>query len=589
MATRRVSQSAASSAALAGGGRGPCSPAGWGGSWRCAPRRRLDPFVGSCGRPRTFVDRNAGGHFVDIDNNLDNDLDNNVLNNNVDNNLLNDNNNDHDFDTTENGASPGQCGLGRDNSSADNDGAPAFKASNDDRVANHARSHAGAIDTLGDYIAGPANRAGNDLAATGADNIPDNNSDNNSDNNPATGNHHDNNRCTDNTSADGHHHHSLQSAGRRLQPDQHNDNQHHNDRANRMWRRLCRATGDRRTPHDNTAGNQIRLFRLRPARRVPPREAPRQYAPWESRPDDGHGTNAEQWGVTMERTSHRDRRGRRPARPSTVRAWRRTAIAAVAVLGLCAGSFGAGESASAVLIPIPPIPIITGITIPPTLIFLPVATRDIVVTVADALAAVKPGDNVVYTITVTNNWSAAVTGVPVLLNLPTSLSSAIWSCGGSPGAECAPGQTTKTGSGSINTIVSLPALSGVAFTLSAQVAATATGTVDVTVTAPAPVAYGDINNANNTATDTNTVTLPTTTTAPASSTTSTTVTTTTAPAATTTAATTTTTKPPAPTTAAPTSPPPTAAPLTVVVTVIKVVTWRPKKRVVKKKRVVRKK
>ena len=272
------------------------------------------------------------------------------------------------------------------------------------------------------------------------------------------------------------------------------------------------------------------------------------------------------------------------ARPATLRVWRRTAVAAVAILALGAGSFGTPEPASAVVISIPPIPIITGITISPTLVFLPVPTKDIIVTVADAVAAVKPGDNVVYTITVTNNWSAAVSGVPVLLNLPTSLSSAIWSCGGSPGAECAPGQTTKTGTGSINTIVSLPAQSGVAFTLSAQVAATATGTVDVTVTAPAPAAYGDVNNANNTATDSNSVTLPTTTTTTAASTT----TTTTLPAATTTvAATTSTTKVLAPTTAAPTAPPPTAAPLTVVVTVIKVVTVRAKKRVVKK-RVVKK-
>ena len=76
-----------------------------------------------------------------------------------------------------------------------------------------------------------------------------------------------------------------------------------------------------------------------------------------------------------------------------------------------------------------------------------------------------------------------------------------WTCVGAGGGTC-----TASGAGNISDTVNLPAGASVTYTVSVTVSATASGTLSNTATVAAPAGVTDPNPANNSATDTDTVT-----------------------------------------------------------------------------------
>ena len=125
---------------------------------------------------------------------------------------------------------------------------------------------------------------------------------------------------------------------------------------------------------------------------------------------------------------------------------------------------------------------------------------DLSVTKTDGQTAAVPGEAVTYTIVVSSAGPSSVSGATVTDTLPASLQSATWTCSASAGSSC-----TASGSGSINDTVDLLANGSATYTLTATVSAGATGTLANTATV-ASLGASDPDLANNTATDTDTLT-----------------------------------------------------------------------------------
>lgn len=127
-------------------------------------------------------------------------------------------------------------------------------------------------------------------------------------------------------------------------------------------------------------------------------------------------------------------------------------------------------------------------------------TADLSITKTDGKTNVVPGEQIRYTVTVTNAGPDAATGVVISDIFPTNnpLQGPInWTCTTSGGATCG---GTATGSGNISRTVSMPAGSTVTFTTtSGNVAASAIGTLSNTATVTAGIS--DPNLGNNSATD----------------------------------------------------------------------------------------
>jgi uncharacterized repeat protein (TIGR01451 family) len=139
-------------------------------------------------------------------------------------------------------------------------------------------------------------------------------------------------------------------------------------------------------------------------------------------------------------------------------------------------------------------PTLNDVTVCYTVVPLP----DLAITKTDGVATAIPGGSVTYTITATNtSASIAATGATVADSFPAVLT-CTWTCAGSGGGTC-----TAAGSGNINDTVNLPASAGVTYTATCGVAAAATGTLSNTATV---TLAGDPNSANNSATDTDTLT-----------------------------------------------------------------------------------
>ena len=122
-------------------------------------------------------------------------------------------------------------------------------------------------------------------------------------------------------------------------------------------------------------------------------------------------------------------------------------------------------------------------------------------TKTDGQAAAVPGLPLTYTIVVSNAGPDVASGAGVTDTLPSALTGATWTCAPSPGASCA-----ASGSGSISDNVVVPASGNVTYTLSALVDPGVTGVLANTALVSPPAGVTDPVLADNTATDTDTLT-----------------------------------------------------------------------------------
>lgn len=127
---------------------------------------------------------------------------------------------------------------------------------------------------------------------------------------------------------------------------------------------------------------------------------------------------------------------------------------------------------------------------------------DLSITKSDGQYTVSAGHTVTYTIQVGNAGPSDISGAVVTDLYPSMLSNGYWLCTGSGGASC----SASSGTGSLNATANLPAGSSVIFHAIGTVDLSATGTLLNTATVAPPVGAIDPNEANNTATDSDTVT-----------------------------------------------------------------------------------
>jgi uncharacterized repeat protein (TIGR01451 family) len=133
-----------------------------------------------------------------------------------------------------------------------------------------------------------------------------------------------------------------------------------------------------------------------------------------------------------------------------------------------------------------------------------VPKADLSITLTDGVGSVRPGATLNYTLVVSNSGPASVTGAVVSDSMPSTISSWTWTC---TGTGCGTG---TTGSGSINkTLGTLPSGASVSFAIAATVRGSATTSVVNSATVAAPAGVTDTDAANNSATDTDTLILPT--------------------------------------------------------------------------------
>lgn len=128
---------------------------------------------------------------------------------------------------------------------------------------------------------------------------------------------------------------------------------------------------------------------------------------------------------------------------------------------------------------------------------------DVSVTKTDGVTSVNAGGSTSYTIVVSNAGPSAANGSTFQDAAATGLSKTSVSCTAAGGAVCPTGVTISQVEAGV-AIPTLPNGGSVTFTIGVSVTATS-GSVANTATVTAPVGATDNNNANNSATDTNTV------------------------------------------------------------------------------------
>jgi len=128
------------------------------------------------------------------------------------------------------------------------------------------------------------------------------------------------------------------------------------------------------------------------------------------------------------------------------------------------------------------------------------ALADLAITKTDGVATAVPGQTVTYTIVVSNAGPSDVIGAVVSDVFPAIISSAIWTCVAS-GGSC-----SASGSGNISDTVNLPVGATLTYTVLATISPSATGNLVNTATVIPPGGVTDPNMANNSASDTDTIT-----------------------------------------------------------------------------------
>ena len=127
---------------------------------------------------------------------------------------------------------------------------------------------------------------------------------------------------------------------------------------------------------------------------------------------------------------------------------------------------------------------------------------DLAITKTDGATTEVPGTPVTYTIVVTNAGPSDAVAATVTDTFPAIISGVNWTCVGANGGIC-----PANGSGNLNAAVTLPAAGGasVTFTATGNIAASATGTLVNTATVAAGAGATDPIPGNNSATDTDTL------------------------------------------------------------------------------------
>ncbi|HVX12146.1 MAG TPA: DUF4214 domain-containing protein [Pirellulales bacterium] len=119
-----------------------------------------------------------------------------------------------------------------------------------------------------------------------------------------------------------------------------------------------------------------------------------------------------------------------------------------------------------------------------------------------ATGSAVPGTSLTYTIVVTNTGLDDVTGATVDDTLPADFTGASYTATQTGGAS----GFTASGSGDIHDTVDMPVGSTITYVVSGTIGSAATGTLSNTATVTAPAGVFDNNTANNTATDSDTLT-----------------------------------------------------------------------------------
>ena len=130
------------------------------------------------------------------------------------------------------------------------------------------------------------------------------------------------------------------------------------------------------------------------------------------------------------------------------------------------------------------------------------AQADLSITKSDGTISVAPGTATTYAIVVANNGPSDVVGATVSDILPAAIASDNFTAVGSGGAS----GFTAAGAGNINDTVNMPSGSTITYTVVANIGAGATGNLVNTATVAPPAGVTDTNPANNSATDTDTLT-----------------------------------------------------------------------------------
>ena len=129
------------------------------------------------------------------------------------------------------------------------------------------------------------------------------------------------------------------------------------------------------------------------------------------------------------------------------------------------------------------------------------APIDLRIAKTDHVTQVTAGGTTTYTVVVTNDGPHKVVNAAVTDTLPAAVASATWTCAPTPSCGSA------TGTGSVNTTVSLAAGASATFTIDARIApGAAAGQLINTATVAAPTGVTDKDLEDNSATDTDTLT-----------------------------------------------------------------------------------
>jgi len=130
------------------------------------------------------------------------------------------------------------------------------------------------------------------------------------------------------------------------------------------------------------------------------------------------------------------------------------------------------------------------------------ASSDLKVTVTDGKTAIAAGQKDTYTIKVNNVGPSSVTGATMTDTFPGIFTGVTFTATQSGGAS----GFAASGTGNINDTVTMPAGSVITYKATGKLISSAAGTLSNTATVAAPFGVSDPNTANNTATDSDTIT-----------------------------------------------------------------------------------